>query len=317
MNLLKNIFSIYSDAKHYIICILGLKIKIRSTKKEIEFLQKQINHLKIINLQRDMKLLPVNSIKKLEIHIIDHCNLNCKGCHHFAPLAPESFRDLSEFKNDLTRMFELTGGEVETFNILGGEPLLHPQCIEFLETARNIFPKSEIKLVTNGILLPKQSDNFYKRCGKSNILIRPTYYGLDIDWDTVKKKCRQFGIDFQFYLYNETFYKDAIDLSGSRNPLVSYLNCQLGWHQLFYLDHGKIYHCSREAYMRFFSDYFKLNIEIPKTDYIDIYKAKNIQEIYNFMNTPPKFCSHCINNETLSEYKRVTSKKEITEWIDE
>ena len=35
--------------------------------------------------------------------------------------------------------------------------------------------------------------------------------------------------------------------------------------------------------MRFFSDYFKLDIKIPETDYIDIYKVNSAKEIFDFM----------------------------------
>ncbi len=316
MNFLKQIFSIQNENTHKVVYIFGLKIKIRNLKKEIKLLKKQINTINYLNDLRIKKILPVNSIKTIELHIVDHCNLNCCGCHHFAPLAPESYLSIAEFKSDLTRLFELTKGDIETFNILGGEPLLHPKCIEFLETARQIFPKSKIRLITNGILLPEQSDDFYKKCGKNNILIQPTDYGLDINWELVKKKCANFGVNFEFYLDNSIMYKDSIDLSGSHNSIDSYLNCQLGWHEYFYLDHGKIYHCSKEAYIRFFNNYFKQNLEIPETDYIDIYKVNNIQEVFNFMNRPPKFCSHCVKTKPPIEYKWQNTKREITEWIE-
>lgn len=316
MNLLKKILSIYNEKTHKVICILGFKIKFKNFKKSLKLLEECFNAINYDNYLRIKKILPVNSIKLIELHIVDHCNLNCMGCHHFAPLAPESYLSLSEFKSDLTRLYELTNGDVGIFNILGGEPLLHPQCAEFLETARKIFPKSKIRLVTNGILLPEQPDSFYEKCAQNNILIQPTNYNLDINWELVKEKCKKFGVFCEFYLNNAIMYKDSIDLSASQDPADSYLHCQLGWHEYFYLDHGKIYHCSKEAYMRFFKDYFKQNIVIPETDYIDIYKVNNIHEIFDFMTRPPKFCSHCIKTRPSMQYKRQPSKREISEWIE-
>lgn len=38
------------------------------------------------------------------VDIVVHCNLNCKGCGHFSPLASESFLDLETFENDLRRL---------------------------------------------------------------------------------------------------------------------------------------------------------------------------------------------------------------------
>ena len=319
MNIFRKIFSIYNENTHKVFCILGFKIKVRNYKKELDLLKKKFD-LKLKEQEKRtlfklQKMLPVNSIKTIETHIVDYCNLNCKGCDHFSPLAPKTLLTLSEFESDMTRLFELTKGNIESFNILGGEPLLPPQCIEFYETARRIFPKSKIKLVTNGILLPEQSDDFYERCAKSNILIRPTKYNIDIDWDLVREKCKRFNIDFDFYLVNESFFKNALDLSGSQYRLKSYLNCQTDWYNTFYLDHGKIYHCATEAYMRFFSDYFKKDIKIPETDYIDIYKVNNIKEIFDFMITPPQFCSHCIRKVKPEYYKWDLSKKDISEWV--
>ena len=154
-------------------------------------------------------------------------------------------------------------------------------------------------------------DSFYERCGKSNILIRPTNYFLDVEWEPIKEKCKQFGVDFDFYLKNKFLYKDITVPTGAQDPVESYLNCELGWHEIFYLDHGMIYHCGKEAYMRFFSNYFKQNLEIPETDYVDIYKVKNVQEIFDFMVRPPKFCSHCIRTKPLTKYQWEKSKKEI------
>ena len=319
MNIFRKIFSVYNENTHKVICILGFKIKQRNYKQEIELLKKEFNKKlrreERQNLLRLQKMLPLTSIKIIETHIIDYCNLNCKGCDHFAPLAPKTLLTLSEFESDLTRLYELTKGNIETFVILGGEPLLHPQCIEFYETARRIFPESQIKLVTNGILLLEQSDDFYERCAKSNIMISPTKYNIDINWDLVREKCKQFGVVFDFYFENQHFHKHPLDLSGSQNPSLSYLNCQIGWPRITYLDHGKIYRCSTEAYMRFFSDYFKKDIKIPETDYIDIYKIKDVQEILNFMITPPQFCSHCIKKRNSEYFEWETSKKEISEWV--
>lgn len=46
------------------------------------------------------------------VDIVDHCNLNCKGCGHFSPLAPKSFLDIETFENDLRRLNELLNGNI-------------------------------------------------------------------------------------------------------------------------------------------------------------------------------------------------------------
>ena len=46
------------------------------------------------------------------VDIVDHCNLNCKGCGHFSPLAPKSFLDIETFETDLRRLNVLLNGEI-------------------------------------------------------------------------------------------------------------------------------------------------------------------------------------------------------------
>lgn len=54
------------------------------------------------------------------VDIVDHCNLNCKGCGHFSPLAPKSFLDIGTFETDLRRLNELLNGEIYCLEIMGG-----------------------------------------------------------------------------------------------------------------------------------------------------------------------------------------------------
>ena len=81
--------------------------------------------------------MPTSEVNKKQIRfivdIVDHCNLNCKGCGHFSPLASKSFLDLETFENDLRRLNELLDGEIYCFEIMGGEALLHPQLEKFIE----------------------------------------------------------------------------------------------------------------------------------------------------------------------------------------
>lgn len=46
------------------------------------------------------------------VDIVDHCNLNCKCCGHFSPLAPKGFLDINTFERDLKRLHELLYGHI-------------------------------------------------------------------------------------------------------------------------------------------------------------------------------------------------------------
>ena len=120
-------------------------------------------------------------LQKVDIHLTDHCNLNCKGCTHFSPLAEKFFLDIDDFERDLTRLSELSKGDVGEMFLLGGEPLLHPEIVDFFPIARNLFPNTKLVVITNGILLPQQDERFWKACKRYNIQLWVSDYTLNID----------------------------------------------------------------------------------------------------------------------------------------
>jgi organic radical activating enzyme len=86
-----------------------------------------------------------------DYNLTEHCNLRCAGCDHSSPLLPKKFAEVAEYQRDLAALSQVLHlGELK---ILGGEPLLHPDLIEFLRTARASGIADEITLVTNGVLL--------------------------------------------------------------------------------------------------------------------------------------------------------------------
>src|ERR1017187_8623729 len=93
----------------------------------------------------------------VEIHLADHSNLNCKGCGHFSSIASKWFVDLKHLSADLDRMSPLFGNSGR-IRLMGGEPLLHAGVTEAIAEARRFFPRADIRLVTNGVLLPTLDD---------------------------------------------------------------------------------------------------------------------------------------------------------------
>ena len=97
-------------------------------------------------------------ISYIEYHVADHCNLNCKGCLHFAPLVnQEKFAVFDNVERDLTQLKSIIP-YIDTIRILGGEPLLNPELTDYLKMTRKLYPLAEINIVTNGILLQKEND---------------------------------------------------------------------------------------------------------------------------------------------------------------
>lgn len=104
----------------------------------------------------------------VEYHVSDYCNLKCKGCGHFSNLVTEKiFSDISEFKESLEGLSKRFKN-IKRFRLMGGEPLCNPDLKLFIFEARKRFPYSDIRIATNGLLLPqidKQTAEAIRMCG--------------------------------------------------------------------------------------------------------------------------------------------------------
>lgn len=94
--------------------------------------------------------------KKIYIEITNNCNLNCSFCSKVEK--PKKFMTMEEFEYILK---EIKNKTKYIYLHVKGEPLLHPNIIEFLHLADKYNLK--VNLTTNGTLFPKIADKL-KNC---------------------------------------------------------------------------------------------------------------------------------------------------------
>lgn len=92
-------------------------------------------------------------INNIETDIADHCNLSCKHCSHHSPFLSPSFYKVEEFRRDINTLKEHV--RCDWFKILGGEPLLNKNLVDYIDIVRECGISENIALFTNGILLDK------------------------------------------------------------------------------------------------------------------------------------------------------------------
>ncbi|MDR2406568.1 MAG: hypothetical protein LBE13_00420 [Bacteroidales bacterium] len=265
-------------------------------------------------IRSSIALMPLKRLR-IEVQIADHCNLNCISCNHFSPIAEKHLLDIADFERDCSRISGLTK-KIEYFNLLGGEPLLHPQIIDFCRVARKYFENGTINIITNGILLPKQPDEFWNTCMTNNIQIIITRYPIVIDIEKIEKKARENGVILKYWPHDnslKTMLKVPLDINGGQNSKSNYKMCGQA-NACIQLRHGKIYTCPVIAYIEYFNNFFGQNLEVTERDYIDIYKVKNIDEVYSFLCKSMPFCRYCNIKGVVYGMGWAVSKKQITEW---
>jgi organic radical activating enzyme len=98
-----------------------------------------------------MALKPV--LPFLEIMLTQVCNLSCAGCSTYSDYAHRGYEDWSQTQHWLKQWLELIA--VEDIGFMGGEPLINPHVLTWLEGVRELLPNSRMRFPTNGLLLER------------------------------------------------------------------------------------------------------------------------------------------------------------------
>lgn len=255
---------------------------------------------------------------QFEVHLTEHCNLNCKGCDNFSSIAAEEYTNPKVYSRDCARLSELFQQDAERILLLGGEPLLHPQIISFLEITRANFPHSPIHVVTNGILLLKMQSSFWEACKKNNIVISITKYPIKIDFKKILETAKIYDVIVQYFGSSDetekSLWKIPLDLGGSQDAESNFVLCHRANNCIFLRD-GRLFTCSFASNLRHFNQYFEKNIPITPENSIDIFTDVNACKILEFLSKPIPLCKYCKLKKMEYGIKWGVSKKKIEEWV--
>lgn len=254
---------------------------------------------------------------QIEIHLVDHCNLNCVYCNGFNPVAKPNFLDLEQYRKDLEKLSILTnaGEKIDRLILLGGEPLLNPEITKYLEIAGKNITNCPILLFTNGILLPYMNKEFWKSCCNNNVIIMLTLYPVKIDFNKINALSMGYCVKISLFAIRNHLFTFKLDIKGKQSPVDNIKKCL--WAKCTELRNGKIYRCARISHSEFLEK--KFNISFPKCneDCIDIHKVQCLQEIEDYLAMTTPFCRFCIppNKDELVEWK--VSSRKLEEWVEE
>lgn len=265
-------------------------------------------------------LTPLSQLQ-FEVHVTEHCNLNCLQCGHFSPLAEETYLDVQEYEKDVNRLSELFDGEASAILLLGGEPLLHPRLADIMEVTRKAFPDTRIRIVTNGILLPKMAEEFWEKCRELSVEISPSEYPIKFDYEGWGKTVRSKGVKYCPLAPGQGTMDKVFPICPSREGeyglnLQNYLRCGNA-NNCITLRYGRMYTCYVAAHAKFLKKYFDLDIKLSKEDSVDIYVVKSGEELLKKLARPIPFCNYCDMVEEGRQIRRkwAVSSKNRYEWM--
>ena len=272
-------------------------------------------YLNAVKFQSTKRNRRQNSLT-FQAHIMDSCNLNCAGCNNFSTLCENGFVDVEVFEKDINRISQLSGGKINKLLLTGGEPLLHPEIIKFIDISRKYFVEGEISLITNGVLLLRQTDEFWKSCKNNNVKVYITPYPIKLNYEEIAKTVNIYNVVLEYFYEGgkNTFRKIPLNFMGCGDILKNFKRCPHSSSCVSLRD-GKLYGCQVPAYIDYFDNYFKQGFKVSEKDYIDTYDVKTVDEILDFVCKPIPFCRYCDVDNMEFGIKWKVSKKEISEWI--
>lgn len=292
------------------------------TVEEIKYSLKNLKNSVVFTFDEFIKAKKLNSKVKrfscIMVHLTDHCNLSCVRCSHFSPLAKEKFfLSKEDFERDCGRLAELTNGDVDEFQLSGGEPLLHPQAYQFPYIVRRYFKKTQIIIITNATRIKNMTEEFYQSCVDNNVNIWISQYPLKIPYEEIRDKLEKRGITVVYGNTGNSKEKPK-EMWGLPLKLEGGLDAQKNFDACLCMQYiirkGRLYPCANSAYIDLFNGYFGQVLPGPEINGVDIYSVENLSELCEAISKPVPLCGYCDACSRMVPIAWRSSNKTIDEW---
>jgi hypothetical protein len=227
----------------------------------------------------------------METNIVDGCNLNCRGCTHYAGLfKQDEYYPLESFTIDLEALSK--NCNIVRFRLLGGEPLiLKEKLCEYVIVARRILPYTYINIVTNGLLLSNELEELYHCMRDNRVGFNISFYQplADRKQDILEILERE-GVRYQIAEEPlQEFYKLLLH-QGTSNPQESMMHCQNS--ECHFMRKGKLHKCPNDGLINKFYQHFRLpDITTNGFNISEITDWESTAQIIN--HEPINLCKFC------------------------
>lgn len=223
---------------------------------------------------------------KVNYSLTSDCNLNCSGCNHYCPLVkiPE-YADIEQFRENILKFKNICGSNSKyvELRLIGGEPFLHEDILEFFHISRSVMNDSKITCFTNGTLLDRHNnlDDILK---KYNINLVISNYHLSYLENVYAKYPVKEKMMFEY-----EYLSTANDMSKSvcrfRNHKESC--CSLDWN-------GNFHFCGTTEFIRYLVSEFGCEFAVTEgDDFINLDNVPSFSYLIKRKLEKRHFCGYC------------------------
>lgn len=251
---------------------------------------------------------------KVDFYITNVCNYTCNRCNRFNNHDFKGWQKWSDYESIYTEWAKLI--ELPCATIMGGEPLLNPTIVEWVQGLNRIF-NMEVQILTNGTRF-RYADGLYE-----SMLFRSprnqaqNHIGVSLhnmsDWPEMQEDIRAFlkgplieqgkgenrwGSDFHFqdrnglivnvYMSNN-FGEASIRPTGTgkwtlhnSDPVLAHQNCAFAQFKSYHFIRGRLYKCGPAALMPEFDQQMPLDITEEDRQLLNSYRSLGIDNYAEF-----------------------------------
>lgn len=248
--------------------------------------------------------------RSVDVHVSDHCNLNCKGCSHYSNISEPYCLSVEELEKELSAISPKVLNYFKQLRLMGGEPLLNKDICALIAVARKYF-QGTLAIITNGLLVKTMPDDFFAVCKANDVEIWLSEYPINLDYERLSVYIENKGVKSKIFFTRDKFTKYVMDLQGNEDGERNYHDCHVN--HCMQLRGGKLYTCAHMAYADKLEKRYGIRFERNDDDVLVLSEVKNPVLIHRWLATPKSFCRYC----ALSRWHDVDwgrSEGKIDEW---
>jgi hypothetical protein len=282
--------------------------------------------------------------KKIEFYITNVCNLNCKHCNRFNNFNFTGWQRWSDHEATYEKWSEHI--DIDHMVILGGEPLLNPDIIEWILGLNRVF-KRYVQILSNGTRInrvkglydalqingnwmgiswhnPNTIDEFdaeVRQFLKGDIVTLDKHhpdnrFTADMVWVDSNKVAIPLWLQYDFYESSIKTSGDGQFTLHDSDPLAAHSVCGFAMYKNYHFIRGKLYKCGPVALLPEFDQQYKFNISESDRHLLNSYRPLTVDDYPTYGNDfltnidqPLAQCKFCPSSHNLQKIFAVSKNK--------